>query len=365
MISKTGSAVVDVPPDYEHARNQRQKARSAGLHPDYWYAVEYDRAVRPGQAREVKFWKNSIVLFRGKDGQLRALENRCAHRQLKLSLGHVTGCQLTCVYHGWTYDGDGQLANVAHDLFGKPPLKVRIRSYPVQVRYGLIWIFPGDPALADVRKIPDIPELEGPNRWACVPVDFTWRTHHSMVIENVSDFTHGYLHRRYRPFEDARLLSCDVQDDRVTVKYEARIGCGRISGLFVDRRRVNTNSIELCYQYPYQWSDTGGKIKHWCFILPMDEHTTRVFFLFHFAAIKIPFTPISIPRWGMTPFLRLANRLLIRPLLCEDGMAVEAEQEGYQIHYEAPMIEVNPVISQFQMLTIRKWDEHLAGAGGT
>ncbi len=358
----TNGTVPSLPPDFQHARNQRQKARSAGLHPYYWYAVEYDRVVKPGQTVEVRFWNTSIALYRGQDGRLRALENRCAHRQLKLSLGHVTDCHLTCTYHGWSYDGEGRLTQVAHDLFGKPPLKVRIRNYPVRERYGLIWIFPGDPALADVKQIPEIPELEGRAPWASAPVDFTWRTHHSMVIENVSDFTHAYLHRRFRPFEDARLLHSEVRDDRVALKYETKVARGRFSSLFVDHRRVDTNSMELCFEYPYQWSNTGGKIKHWCFFLPIDEQTTRVFFLFYFEAFKIPFTPFRIPRRLMTPFLRIANRLLIKPLLSEDGVAVEAEQEGYRSHFEAPMIEVNPVIGQFQALTIRKWEEYLAEA---
>ena len=113
--------------------------------------VEYDRAVRPGQAVEVRFQGTSIALYRGRDGRLRALEDRCAHRQLKLSHGVVEGCNLTCVYHGWSYDGGGRVVGVDHDLFGHPKLKVQIRSYPVQVRYGLIWLFPGDPALAGAR----------------------------------------------------------------------------------------------------------------------------------------------------------------------------------------------------------------------
>ena len=79
------------PPDFLAARNRRQKARAAGLHPDYWYAVEYDRAVRPGQVLETRFWNTSIAIYRGEDGGLRALENRCAHRQIKLSLGQVDG----------------------------------------------------------------------------------------------------------------------------------------------------------------------------------------------------------------------------------------------------------------------------------
>ena len=347
-------------PTFETARNRRQKARAAGLHPDYWYAVEHDHAVRPGQAVEVRFWNTSIALYRGADGQLRALENRCAHRQLKLSLGHVEGCQLTCAYHGWSYDGAGQVVHVPHDLFGKPRLRVQIRHYPVKVRYGLIWIFPGDPALAEERCVPNIPELEGPDRWACVPLDFTWRAHHSMIIDNVSDFTHAYLHGKYRPFEDARLTRAETVGNCVHIAYQTRVGQGRISRHFVDRKRCDTNFMELGYEYPYQWSNTGGKIKHWCFVLPVDERTTRVFFLFYFDALKVPFTPFHIPRWLMKAVLRIANRTLIAPLLNQDGFAVEAEQVGYEAHFDAPMIEINPVIAMFQELTIRKWEEHLS-----
>jgi 4beta-methylsterol monooxygenase len=350
------------PPDFAAAQNPRQQARAAGLHPDYWYAVEFDRAVRRGQVVEVCFWKQSFALYRAYDGRLHALENRCAHRQLKLSLGHVDGCNLTCTYHGWCYDGMGKAVKIPHDLFGKPALKVQVRSYPVQVRHGLIWIFPGDPRLAEQRSIPDIPELEGSRPWPVVPIDFTWRAHHSMILENIVDFTHAYLHRSYRPFEGAKLLDSSTKGDRLELAYETQVGRGPISGLFVDRNRVNTNSMKLGVTYPYQWSDTGGKIKHWCFVLPIDERTTRAFFLFYFDAFKIPFTPIRLPRFLMKTFLALARRWLIRPLLDQDGWAVEAEQEAYERHFDAPMIEVNPVVQQLQRLLIRKWQEHVEHA---
>ena len=53
---------------------------------------------------------------------------------------------------------------------------------------------------------------------------------------------------------------------------------------------------------------------------------------------KIPFTPFRIPRAVMTPFLSVANRLLIGPLLSEDGVAVEAEQEAYGSHPVLPLL---------------------------
>ncbi len=349
----------DAPPTFTEASSQRQKARSAGLHPDYWYPVAWDRSLKRGEVRGVRFWNQSIALYRGQDGLVHALEDRCAHRQLKLSIGNVEGCNLTCCYHGWTYDGDGKVIHMDHDLFGKQALKVQIRSYPVQVRYGIIWIFPGDRAKADENQLPEIPELEGSRAWPCVPVDFTWNAHHSMILENVSDFTHAYLHRRYRPFQNAVLKECETNGDSVFIAYDTEVGRGTISSKFVDQKRVNTNAMELGYDYPYQWSNTGDRIKHWCFVLPMDEQTSRVFFLFYFDVFKVPFTRLKWPRWLMKPFLHLANRLLIKPLLAQDGVAVEAEQEGWHRHFDAPMIELNPVVHHCQQLTIKKWEEYL------
>ena len=359
-MSSTGhSPPGSSPPSFAEARNPRQKVRAAGLHPDYWYPVEHARAIKRGQVVEVTFWNRSIALFRGMDGRFRALEDRCAHRQLKLSLGEVDGCNLNCTYHGWSYNGEGRVEKIPHELFGREMPSLRVRRYPVQVRYGLVWIFPGDPAKAAERAIPEIPELQGPGRWACVPIDFTWQAHHSMIIENINDFTHAYLHRKYQPFDNAKLIRLESADDRVSLTYQTRMGAGRIFNLFVDRRRVRSNKIDLCYDYPYQWSNTDDQIKHWCFILPIDARRTRAFFLFYYDSLRVPFTSFSIPRRLMTSVIRGANRLLVKPLLAQDGFAVEAEQAGYDTHHQAPIAELNPAVPLFQQLTIRKWEEHL------
>lgn len=349
------------PSRFALARNLREKARTAGLHPDHWYAVEYAANVPAGRVIEVKFWDRSIAVFRGADGVLRAIENRCAHRHVKLSIGQVAGCNLTCAYHGWTYDSEGRLVEVPHELFGRQFGKVKVGSYAIRERYGLIWLFPGDQDLAGRAPMPEIPELEGSDRWACVPIDFTWQAHHSIIVDNVSDFTHAYLHRRYRPFVDAKLSRCETSGDKVELSYDVLVGDGRFSKLFVDRKRVRTDRMDLAFEYPYQWSNTGDRIKHWCFLLPIDERRTRAFFLFYFDALKVPFTPLRIPRAVMTPFLQLANLFLIRPLLNEDGIAVEAEQEAFDRSSGAPFLEFNPAVTMFQKLIARRWEEYISG----
>jgi phenylpropionate dioxygenase-like ring-hydroxylating dioxygenase large terminal subunit len=123
------------PPTFSGAKNRRQRVCASGMNPDYWYAVEYENAIKRGQVVEVQFWKTSIALYRGQDGKLRALENRCPHRQLKLSLGEVNGCHLACCYHGWQYNEEGQLVEIPHEISNSRMPFCKIKTYPVKVRF--------------------------------------------------------------------------------------------------------------------------------------------------------------------------------------------------------------------------------------
>jgi 4beta-methylsterol monooxygenase len=351
-----------LPPSFEEAKNRRQKARAAGLDPNYWYPVEYADAVAPGSVREIRFWDSCYALYRDQEGEFHVVENRCAHRQLRLSIGNVEGCKLVCAYHGWQYDGEGRVVGIGHELFGHKMPRIKIASRAVKVKYGLVWVFFGEPERATTRDVITIPELEGPSPWPCVPLDFVWKAHHSMIIDNVSDFTHAYLHRKYAPFTDAKLTDCHTEGDNVFVSYEAKIGQGPIYRRIVDHAKTNTNKMDLCYEYPFQRSNTDDRIKHYCFILPIDRTTTRAFFFFYYdpRTFKLPFLPLSIPSGLLRPLLRAGNALLVRPLLEQDGVAVEEEQRAYQRHFDAPVMELNPAINAFQTLTVRKWDEYLA-----
>ncbi|HJQ59789.1 MAG TPA: Rieske 2Fe-2S domain-containing protein [Vineibacter sp.] len=56
-----------------------------------------------------------VIMVRGRDGEVRVLANRCAHRGNKLcwrAQGHGNGFQ--CIYHGWTFGLDGALRAVSH-----------------------------------------------------------------------------------------------------------------------------------------------------------------------------------------------------------------------------------------------------------
>ena len=59
--------------------------------------------IEPGQARLIVVSGKQIALF-NVDGQFFALDNTCTHRAGPLAEGAIAGHEVTCPWHGATYD---------------------------------------------------------------------------------------------------------------------------------------------------------------------------------------------------------------------------------------------------------------------
>lgn len=151
-----------------------------------WYAAEWADAIT-GALAPLEILGERIVLFRTDDGSPVALEDACPHRKLPLSMGRREGDTIVCGYHGLTFDSAG--ACVAAPTQSAPP-KACVRSYPLAERYGLLWIWMGDPAAADPARIIEIPQWGAPewgyNRGPVMHVD----CHYLYVVDNLLDPTH-------------------------------------------------------------------------------------------------------------------------------------------------------------------------------
>ena len=88
--------------------------RRIGINPDFWYPVAVSRSVRRKKTFAATFAGERIALYRGQSGTVYALEDRCAHRQVPLSMGVVEGDALRCCYHAWTYRGNGRLSQIPY-----------------------------------------------------------------------------------------------------------------------------------------------------------------------------------------------------------------------------------------------------------
>jgi nitrite reductase/ring-hydroxylating ferredoxin subunit len=114
---------------------------------EYWHPVLTAREVQK-KPKAVRLGGQDIVVYRDA-GKLYALEDRCPHRGVKLSLGECTykgTGTITCPYHGWVFNGsDGQLVAAIMDGPEAPiTRKVRIRHYPVREFAGMVWLWPGE-----------------------------------------------------------------------------------------------------------------------------------------------------------------------------------------------------------------------------
>ena len=132
-----------------------------------------------------------IVFYRGEENRVAALEDFCPHRGAPLSLGFVREGKLVCGYHGLEMGCEGKTMSM-------PGQRVRgfpqIRSYPVEERYGFIWVWPGDVALADAAKIPHLDWYDNPE-WAYGGGMFHIHCDYRLMIDNLMDLTHEtYVH---------------------------------------------------------------------------------------------------------------------------------------------------------------------------
>ena len=151
-----------------------------------WYAAAYDVEVR----RELlarTICGRKIVLFRRSDGEVAALEDACWHRLLPLSMGRLEDDQVVCGYHGLVYNAQGRCTFMPSQETLNP--SACVRSYPVVQKHRFVWVWPGDPALADPALVPDLHWNDDPH-WAGDGKLIAVKCDYRLVLDNLMDLTH-------------------------------------------------------------------------------------------------------------------------------------------------------------------------------
>ena len=125
--------------------------------------------------------RDSVIVLRGEDGELRAFINACRHRGAKVLDGHgQCKARLTCPYHGWSYHLNGARAGrPAEATFsGADKSTLGLRAVDLEVICGLVFvrIVPGGVSLKEMWK--DYIHLIEPYRLEeMVPLSEPWIDH--------------------------------------------------------------------------------------------------------------------------------------------------------------------------------------------
>ena len=151
-----------------------------------WYAAAWDHEVgRHLLPRTVCGRK--LVLYRRTDGRVAALEDACWHRMLPLSLGRLDGDEVVCGYHGLVFDAGGRCTHMPSQDTINP--SACVRTHPVVEKHRFVWLWMGDPALADPAKVPDLHWNHDP-AWAGDGKLIEVKCDYRLVVDNLMDLTH-------------------------------------------------------------------------------------------------------------------------------------------------------------------------------
>jgi renierapurpurin 18,18'-hydroxylase len=332
--------------------------RKVGIDPEHWYPLLRSRALRRGKAVGVSFAGEPIVLVRTESDAVFALEDRCAHRQVPLHAGVVSGERIQCCYHGWVYDSSGACVTVPY-LDKGSRLPNGVRSYPCREAYGLIFVFPGSNG-DDTPAFPDVSTWHDP-RYRTRYLDRRVGCHYSFMHENLMDMNHQFLHRRLMGRIRARTLDVRSQGNRVEVDYTflrtgGRKNVGEHFMVATQRREGSDRTHDLmtiATEYPYQvlrfWSagDAEPALVLWNVYVPVDRKQ-RENHTFGLMMIRRPSVPGLIHL--MWPFIVWFTE----GIFAEDRWIVEHEQAAFDLQGEDWNQEISPVILALRSLLVRR-----------
>jgi phenylpropionate dioxygenase-like ring-hydroxylating dioxygenase large terminal subunit len=153
---------------------------------NYWYVGARSDEVE-GRPLGRILLNEPVVFLRKKDGSPVALEDRCPHRGYPLSKGRFLDDTLECAYHGLLFDCQGRCLKVPSQ--SHVPAGAVLRTFPTVEQWGFVWIWMGNPELADIDLVPSCTWFDHPD-WDTRGERLRVKCHYQLIIDNLLDMTH-------------------------------------------------------------------------------------------------------------------------------------------------------------------------------
>ncbi|GAA5049068.1 aromatic ring-hydroxylating dioxygenase subunit alpha [Erythrobacter westpacificensis] len=158
---------------------------------DQWYLAAWDDEI---DQQPVQRWllDTPVVFYRKEAGQVVAMEDRCPHRLVPLSMGERVGDNIRCVYHGAVFNPEGKCESLPGST-----AQARcngVRTFPIEERWGAIFIWMGEREKADAGLLPPAQLLRREGRRTVRGV-LPCKADYQLCVDNLLDLSHeAYLH---------------------------------------------------------------------------------------------------------------------------------------------------------------------------
>ena len=167
-----------------------------------WICVgRRDEFTNPGDFRVVTVGRDEVIILRGRDGVLRALSNICRHRMMSLltGAGNLKG-KITCPYHAWTYNLDGQLSGALHMSETFDVRSCRLPQFAIEEWEGWLYVnldpesAPLGPRLSPIRE--RLANFNLNSYQTLFRVDEVWNTNWKILFQNFMEPYHVFVVHR-------------------------------------------------------------------------------------------------------------------------------------------------------------------------
>ena len=123
-----------IAPDLPQQRDPNNSTLGSG-----WYKVADSQDIGSMEAIQVDDFPTQIVVWRGADNQLRALDLYCKHMGASLACGEVEENGIRCPFHAWRWSGEGSCNEVPYAK--RIPPKAVTRAWEVDELDGSIYVW--------------------------------------------------------------------------------------------------------------------------------------------------------------------------------------------------------------------------------
>ena len=262
---------------------------------NFWYPICLDSELKDEPIR-TKVLGAQLAAFRDGEGNARVISDACVHRGASLGKGWVENGNIICPYHGWAYDGEGACVHIPSLDYSedKVPARAKVDSYPVQIKYDIVFAFLGDLPEEERPPIWEAEELNDPAWRACPIHVFEIPYYYERSVENGLDPSHNqYVHpnqgaptprRDYRkdPIDIVREdwrshFTLEFKRDQQGLTGDTAAGEKQEDGtemIIAGTGHMGPNQL-VTWIYP----TPETRFRQYFFEAPIDENTTRVFFL--------------------------------------------------------------------------------------
>ncbi len=164
-------------------------------YPIGWYVVANSHEIKKGKLKNVHYFGQDLVIFRGENGGISVIDPTCPHLGAHLGKGGcVKGNHIRCAFHGWEYDQKGICRNIPYST--RIPQKARVNTWHSAEGQGLIFVYYHPNKLSPEDAPPFMPELDS-TEWSRLSMGrlLKVKVHVQELAENTVDTAHfGELH---------------------------------------------------------------------------------------------------------------------------------------------------------------------------